>query len=1098
MVLYKRKPVTLVRPLPLPQDPNAEIYIIPQTKEWFLDYEDYLARMDYYQRRKFVCEITGNSCLTFFDAYSSELKEIKDVEQNFPEALKEHILRFLQFNRITRLDQLVDKVYQVFKSEYFPGEEVFVRKAFNALQMPPIGLTYEGDDMTPTFVSTVRQKGVIREKVQYSNSDTKFLVSTLGDGQQIIATRDQISRDRNNFTKFLVKTFVKLSVTRSHKVGAPWVVKEKFAKKYRIPQVYPDDLKAYELLTPSGETLFEDDGWRMPSDERKRKSPKKKAALNAATSVDSLLNDAPRGPRDRFPRHHLPPVVQSEMDDNDVLLAAIQPSKRTTVADMQLGFDLQNTKPMPRALELPANGAELHQRLGARLRAEILQLEEDVESLKGDELAALTEELARKRALAALLALRYVASVLEALEAWAFLNIYHAVLKIDTFTFDDFLVAMCWNSRQLEEIGRCELLDEIWCAVLGAIVSLQLPKHEDSDSEDEHVFGLQVHLPSRRTVLDNDSESDEPKEEEEKPEPPPPKKRGRKPKGWVPPPKEESDVEEEPPKEHNAAALLNYKGVRWHQRLRKRQFKDGLWQTSVLGVLSMVSYAPEFKPVAEQALRTLAPLSVTSPAGVLKEFYGATDVNLRFRILHALTSLLVGSAAVRNYIDEAMETSTALRRSRIDLWKEYKTVLDAAGRAHSALHEKLLEAAMSGANVELFSTFSRKRPRLNVKGYTRTEYDEWMFANDPQYPVLWDEREGHLQKLKQLKEERKQTEMKLSEFDCQRVRLLGKDRLCNRYWWFENNGLPNLQYSAGDDDEDVGEDDEEDDDDVEEETYLMGMLWVQGPGRIDQQLLALAHEPREPCEFEAKPSGEVHDVGDGGRPLVVMNFDWIPESFRAYAEKHGVRFHADKIEVNDCEAVDRLGGVTEEVEPGHRKLIEEAPDPLVCGSQWRFYSESESIDRLIGWLNPWGRRELQLRKELEKVREALVASIAARRKALWMDGVPKEDITANMAAVDAKLEELPKGANESDEEPLPKKRRSAKDERTTEELIAHGSVHELERLQAKLKDDLAQMHVENKVKRVLEWVNALARDEYDKLLYDGGGRAKAKGRRLHL
>ena len=47
----------------------------------------------------------------------------------------------------------------------------------------------------------------------------------------------------------------------------------------------------------------------------------------------------------------------------------------------------------------------------------------------------------------------------------------HLVLKLDTFTFDDFLCAMGWNDDQLKEIGRCELLDEIWCAVLGLVVS---------------------------------------------------------------------------------------------------------------------------------------------------------------------------------------------------------------------------------------------------------------------------------------------------------------------------------------------------------------------------------------------------------------------------------------------------------------------------------------------------------------------------------------------------------------------------------------------------------------------------------------------------
>lgn len=150
-----------VRPPPVPSDLDTEIFVIPQTKEWFLEYDDYLKRLDYYHRRKFVCEITGNSCLTFFEAYESENKEIKDVERNFPEALREHILRFLQFNRISRLDQLVDKVYLVFKNEYFPGEEVFVKLVADK---PADVHATESNDAAAPVVSARKQRGTIREK----------------------------------------------------------------------------------------------------------------------------------------------------------------------------------------------------------------------------------------------------------------------------------------------------------------------------------------------------------------------------------------------------------------------------------------------------------------------------------------------------------------------------------------------------------------------------------------------------------------------------------------------------------------------------------------------------------------------------------------------------------------------------------------------------------------------------------------------------------------------------------------------------------------------------------------------------------------------
>lgn len=43
-----------------------------------MSYEPYLQRMDFYKQRRFICEITGHSGLTFFEALRSEVCEIPD------------------------------------------------------------------------------------------------------------------------------------------------------------------------------------------------------------------------------------------------------------------------------------------------------------------------------------------------------------------------------------------------------------------------------------------------------------------------------------------------------------------------------------------------------------------------------------------------------------------------------------------------------------------------------------------------------------------------------------------------------------------------------------------------------------------------------------------------------------------------------------------------------------------------------------------------------------------------------------------------------------------------------------------------------------
>uniref|UniRef100_A0A8H7N5L3 WAC domain-containing protein n=1 Tax=Bionectria ochroleuca TaxID=29856 RepID=A0A8H7N5L3_BIOOC len=64
MVLFKRKPVQFLPPAEI-EDDNAEVWLIKETGEVFVSYEDYLNRMDFYKQRRFNDQITGQSGMTF-------------------------------------------------------------------------------------------------------------------------------------------------------------------------------------------------------------------------------------------------------------------------------------------------------------------------------------------------------------------------------------------------------------------------------------------------------------------------------------------------------------------------------------------------------------------------------------------------------------------------------------------------------------------------------------------------------------------------------------------------------------------------------------------------------------------------------------------------------------------------------------------------------------------------------------------------------------------------------------------------------------------------------------------------------------------------
>jgi len=54
---------------------------------------------------------------------------------------------------------------------------------------------------------------------------------------------EKLQRDRNHFNKALIRAFIKNSCTREAWNGAPWLVKERYARRYRIDMTVPEHLK---------------------------------------------------------------------------------------------------------------------------------------------------------------------------------------------------------------------------------------------------------------------------------------------------------------------------------------------------------------------------------------------------------------------------------------------------------------------------------------------------------------------------------------------------------------------------------------------------------------------------------------------------------------------------------------------------------------------------------------------------------------------------------------------------------------------------------------------------------------------------------------
>lgn len=195
--------------------------------------------------------MNGKSGLTYFAAadlevgipdligsseYSSFLQNSSssDIEKIFPDALRRPILRKVQFSTTSRIDELVSYVFDEFKNDYFPGEDV-------AITLVTLG--------TP-----VHYTGVVREKCKFEAlrfpdgslqraAYARYFVKVNNEnGDEALVDDKHIKRGRKVFTKQNLRSFLKNCLQREPWNGAPWLVKEPIARQYRLPMEIPAHL----------------------------------------------------------------------------------------------------------------------------------------------------------------------------------------------------------------------------------------------------------------------------------------------------------------------------------------------------------------------------------------------------------------------------------------------------------------------------------------------------------------------------------------------------------------------------------------------------------------------------------------------------------------------------------------------------------------------------------------------------------------------------------------------------------------------------------------------------------------------------------------
>ncbi|KAL8972555.1 MAG: hypothetical protein Q9183_000481 [Haloplaca sp. 2 TL-2023] len=835
----------------------------------------------------------------------------------------------------------VDQVYDDFKHDFFPGENILVILGDDGNREPGLirGKTRFPEVLRPD--GSVHRPACVRYDVSLNNRP---------DEQKPVDT-ERLVRERKTFTKQRLRSFFRRTIDHEGWAGAPWCVKPQVAGQYQINCEIPPH------LTQENQALRRKVNLAL----KKSSDFEGQSLLNFHSGLPLLKPKGLNGKRWSQDYARLSEEYQRALAANPELSslsqAAQQQQFQQFVSDPN-GFPLVNRlpnlavksqhkpPPPPPPPKYPIEDLELTPIRDKPTRPALRFLSTDTTP---------TKQVSDESGNAIMMR-----SVGPLLETWDTLNVYCEVFQLDSFTFDDFVEAL----QLQDDVYQCQLLVEVHCAVLMKLVN---------DVNDKN-GSVQISLPepnlpaSEESSIANDSAPSSPMSETDA------KPSARTTRSSL----AKTEAAELKNARKAGQALTVHRATEmdqstrpydWKTRLRRRDFSDGNWVYIIVGLLNQLSNNPRRRSDCDAVLSKLAPLDEEPTVQTAILQYTMLDINTRVKILELLCMLSLDTKAIRSYMEDCTNNMTEHRKERIDFQRKRKAALEDLRLLHE--ERKVLQPESKTASpvpaldghpeTDGFSDSKmlvdtdddvdadddgdvvmdtedeephqgRSLRRANDRAAQRKQRleeeklrKERIQAEKAKKPSKQEKRYEKVLKLieeakdqiREYEEEMLVAENDLREADCPRTRVLGKDRFWNRYYWFERNAMPYAGLPTSS---------------TAFAGYANGRLWVQGPDEIERQ---------------------------GFIDLCKEENDQYHRAFRMTVPQ--------------------------------RKLIEEGDTHVFHAREWGFYDEPDQLDQLIGWLDSHGVREIKLRKELQAQRDKISQYMVARKDFLESNGGKKSE-----------------------------------------------------------------------------------------------------------
>jgi len=1053
MVLYKRRPVKLL-PEPKGLDDNTEIWVLEETGEVFLEYDDYLRRRDYYLQPSFTCETTGCSNLTYFEAKESETEAVKEINGVFPKPLTKPVLCFVQFRTESRMDDLVNAVHDHFKEEYFQDEVVTVEDGNNARRRGIITGFTDANHMHTTYHGQM-----------LTNSGYAGYIITMDDNKETIVKHraSELQRDRKTYSKLILKQFLRATIKREAWIGAPWTVRPTLAKSYDISTKVPDHKTQAAIAAQRQALINSANGATSPQHHHTvqhipnghlpyqnghhvHPSPSGQAQPGFHNFVANGLQAYAQQHQPHIQFSGPPPYLQHQGVNVHPTWNNGQPFQMHGPLPYQINHQPPHFTLQPPQLnhQQPPSGANLPAHLVHVIAGSALPLNLPFQTsfphnppqpnhrATGPQSAQQPSQAARPL----VQTIKYPCEDLEIkdvsdkvrptlkffsddgpdgyrraddmktgilmksvgplLGAWETLNVHDTIYMLDSFTFDDFVDAMIFQSDETE----CELFVEIHCSVLKQIVDESgkiqppLPRMAETDDSENG---------------DSSQESSPTPEHEPEPEPPARTTRSSLRKSeaqqlvarpQTPTPEPSKDL-------HITAEFIA--DFDWVEHCRVRNFRNGNWQAIVVALLYRLSFDPAQKEACNEILAQLVPADEEATVESIATNYANLDVNLRVSALDMILRLTIVTEAFRDQLVAAAQEMTCLRKEKFDFQRKRKELADdlykldldrkillpanTPASPSAAKDNDALDVSMTSVADESTVDMDRKKEDADEDNGPPTNKGKTRPVNKNKRKAAAEEaRKEKAKKSKAAAEQSKkqreweklltdiqkkkdglaECEANILELDddlretlVHRSKVLGKDRFLNKYYWFEHNGMPfgGVPNSS-----------------TAEYGYANGRIWVQGPDK-----------------YELQPNLEEPALSQDQQRFGIT----VPE----------------------------------------RKEKEEGETHLSSSSEWGCYDDPKDINDLIAWLEERGQREKHLKKELLLFKDDILTYMNKMR-----------------SHISARKEKTVDGDEASETEEKP-------------------------RVSTRNKSSLAAGKDTNK-QRCLVWTNSMMRDEYGHVHHD--------------